>query len=472
MAISIKGYANFSKRRNSTKKPSGTYTTFSVVLKEETDSLNPIFILYSASYPTVNYIVWDTKHYFVDRIVIVANELYELHCSIDVMATYKTAIGNTTTFIERAASASAYDPMVTDNYVTASNTISSMLTTTVSMPVAAGDVYMVPVFGRDGVVQYVFPDLSDASKFFNSGSTITVDGNSVTATDWLNALKNAGWSFVGSDVTSYMGDMYYTPYLPPVGGGGTPYIPTNTLKFGFTEFTFTPPTPGSYMFNCLNPTNHYYKFTDTLTDPGNAYTDFRAYDSRFSQYKIYLPGCGIYDINSADAGKQDLKVDVTMDWLTMAVTYTIYHDGGSRVASFEGKMGAGVPALGSKLDVYGILQDTTAGAGSVAKEDVAGAVGSVISAASKVFEPQVNARSAGAGNGATLKNFPNIIYYLKNFATKDIPTTQAGRPCYKNKKISSCSGYNKCGNASVAIAGGAVEKEMVNNFLNSGFYYE
>lgn len=459
--MNVTFYNSFSKKKNSTLRPTGAGTSISCYLKEGCDLLNPVFILEISAPMLLTYCKAFSRYYFISKWVNVTNSIWEAHCSVDVLATYKTVIGSYTAFVERAAS--SYDTLVTDNMITASNDITAMNTTTVNMPTVPGEVYMVPVYGRSGVRQYIFPSISDASVFFNTGSTMTINGTSVSATDWLNAIKNAGWVFAGSDVTSYMGDMLYMPYLPPVA---TPYITTNDVTFGFTTLT------SLTNLNVLNPTNNYYKFTKTLTDPGNIYSDFRAYDNRFSQYKIYLPGCGIYDINSGDAGKKDLKIDVTMDWLTTAVTYRIYHNSGSNVAQFEGKFGCGVPAMGAKLDVFGILQDTVSGAGAVMNDDAMGAVKSVVSVGQKVAEPQVNARSSGAGNGATLKNFPNILYTCKNFESKDLPTAVAGRPLYQNTTLNTLSGFIRCGAASVSIPGYDTEKDQVNNYLNSGFYYE
>ena len=465
--MNIYTWTNFSKKKNSTKQPtSGTLKT--VVLKEDCSIDRPSFIL-NEPISNITYVQAFGTYYFVTDIINLNAHQCIIECTKDVLATYKTDIGNYTAFIERCVT--GYDQMITDNYLTQSNNITNMKTITVSMPTTNGDVYVVPVFGRGGVLNYVFPSLDDASIFFSSGSTITVDGDSVTQSDWWNALKNAGWSFVGSDVTSYMGDISFTPYMPAIAN---PYVGTNTIKFGFTEFTFTPPTPGEYVMHVMNPDAYYYDFDVTLTDPGNSYanTDFRAYDPRYSQYKIYLPGCGVYDINSADAGKRDLHCHVFMDFLTMAVTYYIYHDSGSQVAMFEGKFGCGVPAVGSKMDVFGILSDTNKGAASMMSENFSAAAGSVISSAQKVFEPQINARSAGAGNGSLIKEFPNILYSVKNFGSKDFPNVVAGRPRYQNVTISTCSGYIKCGNASVAISGEDADRDAINNYLNTGFYYE
>lgn len=454
-------YSNFSKKRNSTKQPAGTGTLHDCRMKNDCSISNPVFLINDIDL-SYNYCRFNDRYYFITDIVLSTNKIYEVSCSIDVLATYKTAIGNYNAFVER--SASSFDGLVTDNLITQSNNISHMDIQTINMPVAQGDVYMVPVFGRNGVLVYVFPSLTDASVFFNTGQMITIDGDSLTREDWLLALKNAGWVFAGSDVTSYMGDISFTPYLPPVVN---PYITTNQISFGFTTFE----SPSS-LYNTLNPNNYYYTFTQPLTDPSNIYNDFRAYDPRYSQYKIYLPGCGVYDISPADAGKKDLYIRVMMDFLNGTVCYKIYHNNGSDVAMFEGKFASGVPALGAKMDIFGILQDTASAASSLISENYGSLASSLVGASQKVLQPQVNARSGGSGNGAVLKYYPHILYGLTNYASKDIPTVVAGRPCYRNAYIRTLSGFVKCGNASVDIQGFESEKNEVNSLLNSGFYYE
>ena len=99
MAFTITAY-NFSKRVNSTKQPAGlTGTDYSVVLKDRTSYENPVFLLSTETLPAFNYVQWGTWYYFVDDIVVVRNDLYEVKCSVDVLATYKTEIGQTSAFI-------------------------------------------------------------------------------------------------------------------------------------------------------------------------------------------------------------------------------------------------------------------------------------------------------------------------------------------------------------------------------------
>ena len=53
----------------------------------------------------------------------------------------------------------------------------------------------------------------------------------------------------------------------------------------------------------------------------------------------------------------------------------------------------------------------------------------------------------------------------------DLKVTQ-GSIFMKETKISLLSGYVKCSNAEVPIAGMESDKQAVNDLLNSGFYYE
>ena len=47
-----------------------------------------------------------------------------------------------------------------------------------------------------------------------------------------------------------------------------------------------------------------------------------------------------------------------------------------------------------------------------------------------------------------------------------------GRPVGVTHAISNHSGYVQCEGASVAIAGDNTEREVINNYLNTGFFYE
>ena len=102
--MNITCYSGFSKKPNSTKQPSGG-TSKSVVLKQPTSVLNPVFLIedYNLSW---NYIKWGVRYYYVDDIVIVHNNIAEYHCSTDAMATFKRSMSPSSIATQKTTSRS------------------------------------------------------------------------------------------------------------------------------------------------------------------------------------------------------------------------------------------------------------------------------------------------------------------------------------------------------------------------------
>lgn len=455
-------YKNFSKRTNSTLRPTGG-TDLTCYMKDDCSVLSPVFLIDGIDLG-YNYCKFNDRYYFITDITLSNNNIYEISCSVDVLATYKTSIGSYTAFVERAAS--SYDTLVTDNYLTASNNISSMTKTTIALSITSQVFYMMLVFGKNGFIPYVFTDFADAAQFYNTGNPITINANNqVSFNDFVNIVKNAGMAFTASDITNYMGDIRIIPYVPVQGA--TPVFQTiHDVVYGTMSFTI------SGDLHRLTPEYFYQDATFTLTDPGNVYSDFRAYDSRFSQYRIYLPGVGLQTISANEAGKKDLKISVYMDYINAKISYRIFHDSGADVAKFDGELGCTMPAMGSNQDVFGAISSGMHMASSIGSFDAFSVISGAADTAKKIMQPQVVAQSPGIGNIQFMLDNPDIVYYCENYGSKDFPTAPAGRPLFQNVAINTLSGYIKCGSASVAISGFDSEREQVNNYLNSGFYYE
>lgn len=83
------------KKRNSTKIPTADemIRTESVVLKENCSDYNPVFTLnLSENIFPYNYVKWDEWYYFIDDVIRGRNNIFEVHCTQDVLATYKSYI--------------------------------------------------------------------------------------------------------------------------------------------------------------------------------------------------------------------------------------------------------------------------------------------------------------------------------------------------------------------------------------------
>lgn len=109
------------------KRPNSTLqcTTWSaavtgVYLKENTSINNPTFVwqgdLLTVAKYNVAYEVENGIYYFIKDVISISNNLVEIVCEKDVLATWKDIIGEHTTYIER--SATGFDDMVRDTMIT------------------------------------------------------------------------------------------------------------------------------------------------------------------------------------------------------------------------------------------------------------------------------------------------------------------------------------------------------------------
>ena len=98
MSYTIK-CGNFSKRQNSTKQPDTTnWEELEVTLKGGTSIEQPTLTL-KHNFFNYNYVVFRDRFYFVDDIVALRNDLYEVSLSLDILATYKSEILASTQFV-------------------------------------------------------------------------------------------------------------------------------------------------------------------------------------------------------------------------------------------------------------------------------------------------------------------------------------------------------------------------------------
>lgn len=99
MAFTVTLY-QFQKRKNSTLQPTALQgVELNCELKQPTSYKNPVFTFFVESGFEWNYLKWDAWYYFIVDVVSVRNNIFEVHCKLDVLATYKTEIGATSAFI-------------------------------------------------------------------------------------------------------------------------------------------------------------------------------------------------------------------------------------------------------------------------------------------------------------------------------------------------------------------------------------
>lgn len=101
--MKIKLFRNTSDNRTLAKNLEMLDEIDGVYLKSPCDIINPVFVI-SGNRAESNYLWCDefSRYYFVDDVVFLNGNRCELHCSVDVLMTYKSSILNTTAVIDRA----------------------------------------------------------------------------------------------------------------------------------------------------------------------------------------------------------------------------------------------------------------------------------------------------------------------------------------------------------------------------------
>ena len=88
----------FSKRRNSTKQPVSFSDVRDVKLKEPTSIDHPSFTI-TGDHFDYNYCIWDGRYYFIENITSIHDNLIQVDCILDVLATYKSYIIASTQYV-------------------------------------------------------------------------------------------------------------------------------------------------------------------------------------------------------------------------------------------------------------------------------------------------------------------------------------------------------------------------------------
>ena len=469
--MNIKVWTSFTKRRNSTKQPTSG-TTVTCVLKEETSIENPSFILNT---PIANYTYVEAfgHYYFVDDVININAGMCELVCSMDVLASYKSDITSYTAFVERAES--SYDVWINDPALSQKQLYYSdtMHTTSLSTFFSQTGCFVVECLAKNqGVVLYATSNLEPYKYILAPGVYTTQDKN-----DWIQSRISQAF-----DLDVYIGGVKWMPFSASDMGsalsGTFPIGPVDIAAALGGSWDYT-----VYKVPQIGPSsNKTTSVSLTLPSSGN-FGDFRDCSPKFTQYNLYLPGCGLVTLDPAVIGyaiqqSKTIYVDIWCDLISGEITYRLrLGANASDIGRYSGNISVDVPIGKSAVDT---VKSAKMVAGSIGAGAAAGGVwgalgGALVGGIEAIYNhmtPDTN-MIGGAGNKAELANISGSIHLTRRqFGAKDFPTAVAGRPLMQNVALSTLSGFVKCGNASVPVNAHAADRDAINNFLNSGFYIE
>lgn len=469
MAFTVKLYT-FSKRDNSTKRPLSTAgTEFSCVLKSGSGIMRPTlsFDFGIASDPSqynYAYIATFDRYYFIEEWYF-DRALWTATLKVDVLATYKTEIGNSSLYILRAAG--AHDGNVIDTLYPCKAGC-SFDRDTKNNPWNTTPVPVIGVIGKGGVfgsMNYYAMDPSDPTELNTLLSKL------LTPTE----IINAGNDFNDIDASNAL----QLSLVDPIQ-----YIKTCVMiPVTLTDITAIDAAAGidvySWTFSTgrkIHPASRIYKnYSFTLKKhPDTAARGNYVNSAPYTKMTLTIPPYGCIDIDtSVTCNASTLDVDVEID-PTNGKGILVIKCNNIVLNRLEAQIGVPVSLSSVTRDYIGAASSAISAVGGVVSAGL-GNIGGLFSAAGSIgnaVEALMPRAQTIGSTGSFVANRGDFRLDYQFMRPVDDDNTHNGRPLCDVRQISSLSGYMLIQDGDVAITGTSAEDAAVRNYLESGFYYE
>lgn len=465
---------NFSKKENSTKQPDVTgITPASCTLKDDTSVMNPTLIFSTGFMPTpsinpvglYNYAKIDNfqRYYYIrDWQYILGRWEAVLEC--DVLASFKGAIGETSVYIERAAS--AYNGDIIDSFYPAKTdvNITRISCTSPWLGVApSGGTYIL------GCINYQSSN--------NIGSVSYYAVNASTLASVLNYLFT-GNIFTSSNITEIGEGLFKSMFNPFQYIVSCMWFPFASTAFGTTA-TDIKVGYWSTGINGIMVNSIAEKTYVSGTIPIHPQSATRgAYLNRapYTRITLYAPPFGEIpvDPNFLAIGNY-LYSAVYIDHITgqaviqVAITEDANHLNDSRIITERNAM-IGVPIQLAQVatDYVSSVASGANAIGRLLSLDFLGAASSIVSS----IESQMPKVSSNGFNGSFMECILSCGLVVEHYKLVDENLAEFGRPLMTTKQINSLSGYVKCAAPDIELPGFGNEREKIMQFMVNGFFYE
>ena len=444
MAIEVKLHS-FSKKENSTKRPTGSGYVVDGNLNNNTSITAPaISFKADVSITGYNYAYIESFHrYYKITSWEYTLGLWRASMVVDALASWKPEIGETTAYILRAAS--AYDANIVDTLYP-SKPEAKMMSATGGQPFASGPYFIVQYYGANGINAVL---LSHGQ--FNTMCTQLWDSWNRTEGMYA-ALANAvdPFQFVASVQATPGGANFWTT-------GGDVNIVLGNLVLG---------TAGAAL---MGETGRVYSVS-VPKHPGSTDRPFLK-SATFSKYSIKLPGVGIVDLPANKLyNETTLSVQYEAEPFSGKCRVEVYGTGGL-IASATGSVtypwGIGSNFVGTNSLISSALS-ATGGIASMLTGNFVGAANGIASAAMDLT-PTFSQNGGASGAVGFYEEIACMLWYQD---VVDDNVTDRGRPLMQERKINTLSGYLIADDAHFTAPATTGEIDIINQALLGGMFYE
>lgn len=466
-------FFNFSKRENSTARPAASAgLNFNVALKSDSGVLHPtIELRLSSGNPSqynYAYIEEYGRYYYVSEWRWDAG-VWTATLTVDVLATYKTQIGDADLYVLRAAAEK--DGSIIDTFYPV-KVGCQYDTSNINRPwtIAGTGCYILGVVSKDpsfGSINYyamTATDLATLTSALLDTNSFAQLGTGFNITDCSLELQK---SLV--DPMQYIKSCVYVP----ITYASIPGLTQASLDvFGWTinagckkisdGLPYTDPTTSITVALKKHP----------LTSARGNYLNSAPY----TKIQLSFPPFGVIDIDtSVTANAENIIIGWFLDLPTGKGILQI-NCNGNILNRIESQIGVPVQLSQVSRDYLGAATGLISGISNAVGAYMTGNITGGISATAGAIGNGINAliprsQTIGAG-GSYVQLFQDCKLDYQFFIPVDDDNSHNGRPLCAIRKPSALGGYMMIQDGDVAIAGTGTEAGDVRRYLESGFYYE
>lgn len=475
MSFQIRLYT-FSKRNNSTKRPSGDGTLFNCTIKSDSGILNPLIELDigTSSNPSqynYAYIPAYDRYYWIEEWTN-RGLLWLAIMRVDSLATWKNTIGASSLYVLRASA--QYDGNVVDTfYPTKTNPSTSYVGfTTPFLPSGsqAPDIYegsFIIGVNEDNAT-YGSVSYFACSKASISALCSQLMGNGlVNNTNFLESDASIALQKALIDPLSYIKSCMWIP-IPLADIAGSARTSLSLLGFTITGLNIKEITG--------NPFRSYTRLVTIAKHPQTATRGNFVNTAPYTLNSLFFAPFGLIELDSSLlANDTSIRCEIMIDYISGAGTLKLQY-GGILVNRMTAQVGVPIQLSQVTQDVLSARQSTTVGLfetmGKALTLNVFGALSSdanAVADATRALAPRTSS-IGGSGGFSDLHGQPYVYQQFFPFVDDDL--SHNGRPLCQIKTPASLGGYMLIQDGDVSISGTSTEAEEIRSFLESGFYYE
>lgn len=487
-------FYQFAKDTKSTALPTSEGVALDVVLKSDTSLDTPVLKISGFNSTIYNYCKWNNRYYFIEDVVYINNAMYELHCRIDVLATYRADIMNSSQYVLR--SESKWNTAINDSYYPATAKQSVRIQTTADTGA--------PFYWYTNFHHYVIgvTGACDNSAYSNGSTTYyLIDaGNFKKLLDYL--LGDVNYfnldDFNYQIVKSYVNPMQYivscVGYSNSFGDSFNPDEygrEQNFIKFGF--YTIVPDNFTCYaLANGASSITNELEFdaTDHPQAVGRGYnkqTQDKSYLNLFpySERTLTFYPFGVLNLDSIKFDKTNkLRFRIVTNLTDGEALLFCYVDSDreKQVGQWLSKIGFDIPITQLSTNFEGLAFSTiqaTIGLANVGTGLLNDSAGTAGAGSSMLQGGVIGVINASQPETKTLGGRSSqLCRYFRPFLTErftyvvDEDLTENGRPLCEIVQLSELSGYCKCLNPKIKITGANSHNEAICSALASGLRLE